>query len=168
MVSDYEDPAKLTEEMGEDISEEPIDEIETEIGETESIAETETEVLPEAAIVETAKAGGRSRSPRKPRKVTRKSQGTESPSLTELHGELRKHSDARQKTDLAIKDIEKQLKDLLLTHHTAIRDLKKQVAQLRSRLAAAESRKTVAKAKTKKKDKKKHSKKNGKKKNKKR
>ena len=168
MVSDHDEPAKLTEEMDEDISEEPTDELETEVEETEFSGETETEVLPEATIVETTKAGGRSRSSRKPRKVTTKSQDTESTSLTKLHGELRKHSDARKKTDLAIKDIEKQLKDLLLTHHTAIRDLKKQVAQLRSRLAAAELRKTATKAKTKKKDKKKHSKKNGKKKNKKR
>jgi hypothetical protein len=42
---------------------------------------------------------------------------------------------------LAIKDIEKQLKGLLLTHHTAIRDLKKEVAKLRREVTAAESKK---------------------------
>ena len=168
MPSEYDESGKLTEELEEDISHEPIDETEREIHETESITVTETEELPETAIIKTTKAQDRSRSPRKSRKATGKSQEAESVSLTKLHGELRKHSDARRKTDLAIRDIEKQLKDLLLTHHTAIRDLKKQVALLRSRLAASEVRKTVTKAKTKKKDKKKHSKKTGKKKNKKR
>lgn len=39
-----------------------------------------------------------------------KNPGTESTSLDKLRSELRRHSDARKKTDLAIKDIEKELK----------------------------------------------------------
>jgi Sec-independent protein translocase protein TatA len=49
-----------------------------------------------------------------------------------------------------LKDIEKQLKDLVLAHHSAIRDLKKQVGQLQNKLAAAESRKRQKKTSTKK------------------
>jgi len=71
----------------------------------------------------------------------------DSKSLSELHTELRKHTEARKKTDLAIKDIEKQLKDLLLAHHSAIRDLKKQVGQLR-RSVGAKTRKTAAKGRS--------------------
>jgi hypothetical protein len=83
----------------------------------------------------------------------------ESRSLSKLHTELRKHSSARKKTDLAIKDIEKQLKSLLLAHHSAIRDLKKEVTQLRKSIALAESRKITKKTQTKKKGNKKPSRK---------
>ena len=46
---------------------------------------------------------------------------TEPKSISRLHSELRKHSDARKKTDTAILDIRKELKDLLLIHHATIK-----------------------------------------------
>ena len=64
-------------------------------------------------------------------KIKRKSRGSGEPkSLSRLHRELRRHSDARKKTDLAVKDIEKQLTSLLLAHHSAIKELQKQVTQI--------------------------------------
>ena len=44
--------------------------------------------------------------------------------VSKLHDELRKHSDARKKTEREILDIRKELKDLLLVHHATIKDSK--------------------------------------------
>ena len=64
--------------------------------------------------------------------------------ISKLHTELRKHSDARKKTDLAILNIRRELKDLLLVHHSTIRDLQKQIAQMHRKIATIEnSRKTT-------------------------
>ena len=60
---------------------------------------------------------------------------------SKLQTELRKHSDARKKTDLAILDIRKELKDLLLVHHATIKDLQKQVAQIHRKIATIDSSK---------------------------
>ena len=55
---------------------------------------------------------------------------TEPKSISRLRSELRKHSDARKKTDTAILDIRKELKDLLLIHHATIKDLQKQMIHI--------------------------------------
>ena len=80
---------------------------------------------------------------RKPqREKARKSKIMTSPSepksISRLHVELRKHSDARKKTDSAILDIRKELKDLLLIHHATIKDLQKQVSQMHRKIATIE------------------------------
>ena len=48
----------------------------------------------------------------------------EDKSISKLHDELRKHSDARKKAEREILDIKKELKDLLLVHHATIKDFK--------------------------------------------
>jgi hypothetical protein len=72
----------------------------------------------------------------------------ESRPISKLHSELRKHSDARKRTDLAILDIRKELKDLLLVHHATIRDLKKQVLQMHRKIATLDNSKKSTKSKT--------------------
>ena len=79
---------------------------------------------------------------KKARKVTRKSptkSENEGKPISKLQTELRKHSDARKKTDLAILDIRKELKDLLLAHHSTIKDLQKQVSQMHRKIATIDS-----------------------------
>ena len=74
-------------------------------------------------------------------KVTRKSPArgvNEDKSISKLHDELRKHSDARKKAEREILDIRKELKDLLLIHHATIKDLQKQVAQMHRKIATIE------------------------------
>ena len=73
---------------------------------------------------------------------------TESKSILRLHGELKKHSDARKKTDSAILDIKKELKDLLLAHHATIKDLQKQVSQMQRKISAIEKSGKSARSKT--------------------
>ena len=80
---------------------------------------------------------------RKPqREKARKSKVMKSPtepkSISRLQSQLRKHSDARRKTDSAILDIRKELKDLLLVHHATIKDLKKQVSQMHRKISTIE------------------------------
>jgi hypothetical protein len=156
MSSDDNEPASLTEEMGSEVTEEePIDDlvnpldtvspqdVQTEYEETRPIVEQE-----DSTFIETAKVERMKPTPERIRKAKRKRSSateSESKSLSKLHSELRKHSDARKKTDLAVKDIEKQLKALLLAHHSAIKDLKKQVTQVRTKLATIESKKSIAK-----------------------
>ena len=80
-------------------------------------------------------------------KVSRKSavrSVNEDKPISKLHDELRKHSDARKKTDLAILNIRRELKDLLLVHHSTIRDLQKQVAQMHRKIATIDNSKTSA------------------------
>jgi hypothetical protein len=87
---------------------------------------------------------------KKARKVTRKSpstSGSEGKPISRLQTELRKHSDARKKTDLAILDIRKELKDLLLVHHATIKDLKKQVTQMQRKIATIDSSRKSTRAK---------------------
>ena len=64
---------------------------------------------------------------------------TEPKSISRLHSELRKHSDARKKTDTAILDIRKELKDLLLIHHATIKDLQKQMIQIHRKIVIIEN-----------------------------
>jgi hypothetical protein len=165
-----DEPAKLTEKMREEITEEePINDminregiispadVERDYEETGSLSGPE-----ETTYIKTANAEERKRASERIRKTKtkRKAPGfAESGSLSKLHTELRKHSNARKKTDLAIRDIEKQLKALLLAHHSAIRDLKKEVTRLRKSIAAAESKKKTKKTRSKKKTNKKPSRK---------
>jgi hypothetical protein len=144
MSLDDSEPAKLTEKTREEITEEePIDEM---VKPVDIISTADVEAAAsaseaeESTYIKTATDEERKRSLEKMGKTKRKGAGiAESKSLSKLHNELRKHTDARKKTDLAIKDIEKQLKSLLLAHHSAIRDLKKEVAQLRKSLTATKS-----------------------------
>jgi len=89
---------------------------------------------------------------RKPqREKARKSKIMTSPSepksISRLHVELRKHSDARKKTDSAILDIRKELKDLLLIHHATIKDLQKQMTQMRRKIVTIENSRKSTKQK---------------------
>lgn len=69
---------------------------------------------------------------------------TEPRSISRLKSEIRKHSDARKKTDSAILNIRKELKDLLLIHHASIKDLQEQVTQMHKKILTLEnSRKTT-------------------------
>ena len=134
------DPVKITEKLEGEILEEPIgseahilepvEEVEHAKGEPE-----DEERFEETTDIETTKAQEGKPQPEKIRK-------TNGRSLSKLHSELRKHSDARKKTDLAVKDIKKQLKDLLLAHHSAIKDLQKQVTRMHIKIATIESRKS--------------------------
>ena len=72
---------------------------------------------------------------------------TEPKSISRLHGELRKHSDARKKTDSAILDIRKELKDLLLIHHATIKDLQKQIVQMHRKIVTIENSRKSTKLK---------------------
>ena len=84
-------------------------------------------------------------------KVTRKSPTrgvNEDKSISKLHDELRKHSDARKKAEREILDIRKELKDVLLAHHATIKDLQKQVAQMHRKIATIDSSRKSAKVKT--------------------
>jgi hypothetical protein len=89
---------------------------------------------------------------RKPqREKARRSKNMTSPSepksISRLHVELRKHSDARKKTDSAILDIRKELKDLLLIHHATIKDLQKQMTQMRRKIVTIENSRKSTKLK---------------------
>jgi hypothetical protein len=68
-------------------------------------------------------------------------------SISRLHVELRKHSDARKKTDSTILDIRKELKDLLLIHHSTIKDLQKQMTQMRRKIVTIENSRKSTKLK---------------------
>lgn len=72
---------------------------------------------------------------------------TESKSIPRFYSELRKHSDARKKTDSAILDIRKELKDLLLIHHATIKDLQKQMTQMRRKIVTIENSRKSTKLK---------------------
>jgi len=149
-----DEPTKLTEKMREEITEEePTDDMlepEGIISPSNVESDYQESARPPGekdSYMKTASAEERNRALEMARMTKRKKAPgiVDSKSLSRLHTELRKHSSARKKTDLAIKDIEKQLKSLLLAHHSAIRDLKKEVTQLRKSIAAAESKKKTSK-----------------------
>ena len=161
-IENDDEPVRLTEEVRAEITEEgQIDSNVRNLEPEAPVVEPEDEAhFEETTDVETQRAQERKLPPEKTRKAKRKRQDSvESRSLSKLHTELRKHSDARKKTDLAVKDIEKKLKGLLLAHHSAIKDLQKQVAQMRRKFATIESRKSGIKPKAKKKARSKKSKK---------
>src|SRR5438093_6212190 len=118
MASDDSEPAKLTEEMRSEITEEdpvdnmvkPMDTVSPEDVQTEY---EEVKPVEDTTYIETAKTEEVKQALGKIKNAKRNKSSiaeSESKSLSKLHGELRKHSDARRKTDLAVKDIEKQLK----------------------------------------------------------
>ena len=72
----------------------------------------------------------------------------ENKSVSKLHDELRKHSDARKKAEREILDIRKELIDVLLVHHATIKDLQKQIAHMHRKIATIDSSKKSAKVKT--------------------
>src|SRR6476619_7346525 len=86
------------------------------------------------------------------REKTKKSKGMASPteprSISRLQSEIRKHSDARKKTDSAILNIRKELKDLLLIHHASIKDLQKEMTQMRRKFVTIENSRKSTKLKT--------------------
>ncbi len=57
--------------------------------------------------------------------------------------ELRSPTDAKKKTDLRVKDIQKKLKGLLLVYHATIRDLQRQVIQMYRKITVVESSKNL-------------------------
>jgi len=157
-------PVNLTEEVRSEIIEkEPIEQVLSQ--ETNDISTTESseptvesedqERFEETAkfeeFIDTPKDQERKPQRQKARKskVMRKSPTRdEDKPISQLHSELRKHSDARKKTDLAILDIRKELKDLLLAHHSAIKDLQKQVTQMHRKIATINSSKKSTRVKT--------------------
>jgi hypothetical protein len=156
-------PVNLIEGVRSEITEEePIEQVfsqETDDISTVESSEPTVEAEDQERFEETAKFEESIDTPkveRKPdRDKVRKSKGTrktrnksEDKPISQLHSELRKHSDARKKTDLAILDIRKELKDLLLIHHATIKDLQKQVTQMHRKIAIIDSSKKSTKAKT--------------------
>ncbi len=139
----------LPEEIGSEITEgEPIDFNVRVLEPTEPVLEPDQERFEETMdTTDTTKVQEwKPQRQEKTMKEKRKRPGTTEPksrSISKLHKELRKHSDARRKTELAVKDIEKQLKDLLLSHHSAIKDLQKQVNNMHRRIATIEPRKST-------------------------
>jgi hypothetical protein len=57
--------------------------------------------------------------------------------------EQRNHTDAKKKTDLRVKDIQKKLKGLLLVYHATIQDLQRQVIQMYRKIAVIDSSKNL-------------------------
>jgi hypothetical protein len=135
---------KMTEKLHRDVLEEPIGS-EAHVLEP---SELEEEMFGQTIDLDITKARQQKpeRSKIKKAKVGIKRQGkVEFVPISTLQNELRKHSDARKKTDLAVKDIEKLLKDLLLAHHSAIKDLQKQVNNMHRKISTIESRKSRSK-----------------------
>jgi hypothetical protein len=122
----------------EDESDELRSEIKLPVDENIQDLEPETPVIePEEEIFEDA---SNMRDTTRKKKTRRKeTTRPQSRTISQLHNELRKHSESRKKTDLAVRGIEKQLKDLLLAHHSAIRDLQKQLLQIRRKIATIQS-----------------------------
>ncbi len=121
----------------------------------EPIVEPEDEERFEETMESTDTANVQERKPEREKarisKIMRKSPTRNEPEgkpISQLQSELRKHSDARKKTDLAVKDIQKQLKDLLLVHHASIRDLQKQVTQMHRMVATIDSSKKSTRSMT--------------------
>jgi hypothetical protein len=90
------------------------------------------EIESAAVIIEPEKEGlnRRTLKAKKNRRIQSKAEST-----SRLQNELRRHSDARKRTDLAIRDLQRQLKDVLLVHHAAIRDLRKEIALIRRKIS---------------------------------
>jgi hypothetical protein len=148
------EPVKLTDKLQSEITEqEPIGY--TDLKPEEPVVESEDEEGRfEETMESTDTAKAQERKPEREEvrlsKVKRKSHRNESEGkpMSQLQSELRKHSDARKKTDLAVRDIQKELKDLLLIHHATIKDLQKQVTQMHRKIASIDSSKKSTRSKT--------------------
>jgi hypothetical protein len=111
--------------------------------------EDEEERFEEAMeITDTPKVQDRKPQRRKVKRSKTVTGPTESKSIPRFYSELRKHSDARKKTDSAILDIRKELKDLLLIHHSTIKDLQKQMTQMHKKIVTIENSRKSIKAKS--------------------
>jgi hypothetical protein len=84
----------------------PVDIVSPEVVETDYEEITSVPEPQETTYLETAKIEKPERVPKVNKTKKKRPDLTESRSLSKLKSELRKHSDARKKTDLAIKDIE--------------------------------------------------------------
>ena len=144
------EPVDLTEEMRSEITEdEPIDSS-IRVLEPEDEEEGFEETMESTDTAKVQKVKPERKKARKSSFV-RKSptrSGPENKPISKLHSELRRHSDARKRTDLAILDIRKELKDLLLVHHATIKDLKKQVSQMHRKIANLDSSKKSTRSET--------------------
>ena len=132
---------------------EPIEQVFSQEPEDVRPIEPSTESEDQQRFEETARFEEETDTPKVEQKQVRKTKVTrkrptsgvnEDKPISKLHDDLRKHSDARKKTDLAILNIRRELKDLLLVHHSTFRDLQKQMAQMHRKIATIEnSRKTT-------------------------
>jgi hypothetical protein len=157
-VQENEDESvNLLEVQHEVTEEEPIEQVFSQEAEDISTVEQSIESEDQERFEETARFEDiaapqvEPKSQLKPRKVTRKSPTksvNDGKPISKLQTELRKHSDARKKTDLAIIDIRRELKDLLLAHHSTIRDLQKQMAQMGRKISTLEKFGKSTKVKT--------------------
>lgn len=77
-----------------------------------------------------------------------KSSGRGSPELSKLRIELQMHADSQKKVELTIRQIKMQLKEILLTHHTEIKGIRKQFADLRKKLSTIENSRKSTQSKT--------------------
>ena len=153
-IENDNEPVSLAEDGQEEIMEEGQIDSNVQVLEPEApLVEPEDEDhFEETTYMEVTKEPERTIEPEKIKKSKRKKpEKVESRSISKLHSELRKHSVARKKTDLAIRDIEKQLKGLLLSHHSAIKDLQKQVTLIQRKVATFGPKKSAPGKKVKKK-----------------
>jgi hypothetical protein len=159
VVENDDKPINLLEVQSEIPEEEPIEQVfsqepeDVRTGEP-SIESEDQERFDETARfeeeIETSKAEPKPEL-KKARKVIRKrptKSVNEGKPVSKLQTELRKNSDAQKKTNLAIVNIRRELKDLLLVHHSTIRDLQKQVSQMHRKIASIDSSKKSARVKT--------------------
>ena len=157
-------PVNLLEVQPEIPEQEPIEQVFSQDPEDAKTVEPSTESEDQERFEETAKIEEEIDTPKvetkseqkqtRKSKIKRKSAArsvNEDKPVSKLHDELRKHSDARKKTEREILDIRKELKDLLLVHHATIKDLQKlqkQVAQMHRKIASMDSSNKSAKVKT--------------------
>jgi hypothetical protein len=140
------EPVKLTEEVQSELTEEePID------ADVRVLVPADEERFEQSIDTPKVQEPSPERVKARKSKVRRNSPArdeSEGKPISKLQSELRRHSDARKKTDLAVKDIQKQLKDLLLAHHSAIKDLQKQVTQMRRKITTIDSPRKSIRSKT--------------------
>src|SRR6478672_717088 len=154
-------PVNLLEVQPEIPEQEPIEQVFSQDPEDAKTVEPSTESKDQKRFEETTKFEEEIDTPKvetkseqkqtRKSKIKRKSAArsvNEDKPVSKLHDELRKHSDARKKTEREILDIRKELKDLLLVHHATIKDLQKQVAQMHRKIATIDSSRKATKVKT--------------------
>ena len=160
-VEEYDKPVNLLEVQPEIPEQEPIEQVFSQDPEDAKTVEPSTESEDQERFEETAKIEEEIDTPKvetkSEQKQTRKSKITrksptrsvnEDKPISKLQDELRKHSDARKKTEREILDIKKELKNLLLVHHATIKNLQKQVAQMHRKIASIDSSNKSTKVKT--------------------
>ena len=154
-------PVNLLEVQPEIPEQVPIEQVFSQDPEDAKTVEPSTESKDQERFEETAKFEEEIDTPKvetkSEQKQTRKSKVTRKrptrgvngdKSVSKLHDELRKHTDARKKAEREILDIRKELKDLLLVHHATIKDLQKQVRQMHRKIATIDSSRKSTRVKT--------------------